>query len=150
MSEDPDSRRPAQWLGTAAVDAARVGPFELRSVGAERFDLYLESFAEPLARGVSALEADTEARRLILRIAECDARLRPVPVSSFPPARSSRSPRSSSQRASSKRSSRRAPRRVTRTTTVIGVVCGLALMSVLAYYVGTTQIPGMDPEVIVH
>jgi len=147
MSEDRDSRRPAQWLGTAAVDAARVGPFELRSTNADRFDVHLDSFAEPLARDVSALEADTAARRLILRIAECDTRLRPTPVSSFPPPRSSRSP---SQRSSSKRSSRRARRQVTRMTALIGVACGLALMSFLAYYVGTTQIPGMDPEVIVH
>ncbi len=144
MSDSRDAARAAQWLGTAAVDGARVGPFELVSSeareGAEEgtFDVYVDGFDEPLAFGVSAADADLLARRFMSSIADWDAKLRVTPRSSFPPPRSSR--RSSSHRPS-KRSSSRPRRKLPRLTLVLLFLGIVAALSGFAYYFGTKSPP---------
>ncbi len=151
MSESLDAARAAQWLGIAAVDGARVGPFELVSSeareGAEEgtFDVYVDGFDEPLAFGVSAADADALTRRFMASIAEWDIKLRVASRSSFPPPGSSFPPPGSSRRSSSshrsKRSSTRAKRRLPRMAVVLLFLGVVAALSGFAYYFGTTHPP---------
>ena len=144
MSDDQDSARAVQWLGTIAVDGARVGPFELVSSEAREgvqegtFDVYVDGFDEPLAFGVSAMDADSLARRFMASIGEWDAKLRVGSRSSFPPPGSSR--RSSSHRPS-KRSSSRPKRKLPRATLVVLFLGIVAALSGFAYYFGSTHPP---------
>ena len=74
MSEGRVVGRAAEWLGTKAVDGARVGPFELvtcdrEGAQADTFDVYVDGFDEPLAFGVFAADADsltlTRSKRML-------------------------------------------------------------------------------------
>jgi len=129
MSEGRDVGGAAKWLGTKAVDGARVGPFELVSCDREgarvdTFDVYVDGFDEPLAFGVFAAEADSLTRRFVSSVAACDATLRAMQHTSLPPASSRRS---SSRRSSKRKGSRHEWRslRATLVTLVLGVLAAL-------------------------
>lgn len=129
MSEGRDVAAAAKWLGTKAVDGARVGPFELvtcerEGARADTFDVYVDGFDEPLAFGVFAAEADSLTRRFMSSVAACDATLRAMQGTSRP---STSSRRSSSRRSGKRKGLRHEWRslRATLVTLVIGVLAAL-------------------------
>ena len=145
MSEGVDSAQAAQWLGTAAVDGARVGPFELVSCDSREgateaaFDVFVDGFDEPLAFGVSAADADSLTRRFIASVSGWDAKRRTLAPASYapPPGSVRRSP----SRRPSQHTSSRPKRRISRGAMLALFVGAVFALSAAAYYVGTSNAP---------
>lgn len=161
MNDEEKHSPAAQWLGTVAIDGARVGPFELRQrtrdvrengADIERYDVYLDSFETPLLTRASAAEADLATREFLSRLVACAPQANPLKSSSGVPGHSSApfTPPQTSRRRRSKGKKRRIRwRRLPSTGRVLGLACLVALASLGSYYLGTTQIPAPDSGVVV-